>query len=97
MGADTIGSSHGFGEWIVRSHSGCLDHEQTFAPTMEIQFTHELSNRIVDRPVRSYCSCGLRKKSFRSADLTLSQASRPSRKMRIGISEPGGPLSQILR
>lgn len=48
-------------------------------------------------PEAFYCSCGLLRKLLRSAVLMRSHVSRPSRTMRIGTSEPAGPLAQSLR
>ena len=44
-----------------------------------------------------HCSCGFRRKLARSADLTLSHVSRPSRTTLMAISVPAGPTFQTLR
>ena len=44
-----------------------------------------------------HCSCGFLRKLLRSADLTRSHVSRPSRTTRMGTSAPAGPLLHTLR
>ncbi len=48
-------------------------------------------------PDCGYCKYGRRRKAVRSALLTRTQVSRPSRTMRMGMSAPALPMSQTFR